>query len=233
VSEVKDWILTGSCLLHSHVMDKEIGRRLQEIMERRFARQTEDMKEINAKIDEMKADVNAQAAARQDKADAEAKTCQDQSKEDIRGYMEARLKGLRSSGKGTTACQVQSVVCPENSKAGLKTVEADVIKFEKSPDRMEATNLEVNPETTEAILECQELRMEEADVDTIGSSEDRYGDRCLVVRRRRWAKKWIQGSFGSCQRLSARKRLISVPSLECARDVPVRGPEISRTLVKS
>jgi hypothetical protein len=46
---------------------------------------------------------------------------------------------------------------------------------------MEATDLETNPEATEVVVEQQEFRDEEAVVDTLGSLEDRYGDRQLVI----------------------------------------------------
>jgi hypothetical protein len=58
--------------------------------------------------------------------------------------------------------------------------------------------------------------MEEGDVDAVGSSEDRYGDRRLVVRRRRGAKTRIQDNVGSWQKSSAaRKRVIcrAVPAV--------------------
>jgi hypothetical protein len=58
--------------------------------------------------------------------------------------------------------------------------------------------LEANPEVAEAVVERQELH------------------RCMVVRRRRWAKKRTQNSVGFRQKLSAaRKRhtLRAVPAL--------------------
>jgi hypothetical protein len=62
--------------------------------------------------------------------------------------------------------------CPEK----LKEAEVDV--FEESLDKMEATQ-----EATETVVERQELRIEEAEVDTIGTLEYRYGYQHLVARR--------------------------------------------------
>jgi hypothetical protein len=99
--------------------------------------------------------------------------------------MEALLEGSRSSGKMTNICKVTSEVYPENSKAGLKTLETDVITFEKSSDKMEAISLEANPGATKAAVEWQELHER------------------LVLQCRRWVKKQIQESVGSWQKLSA------------------------------
>jgi hypothetical protein len=76
--------------------------------------------------------------------------------------------------------------------------------------------MEINPGGTQATVECQELQMEEADVDAVGWSEDRYGDRRLVVRRRRGAKKRTPDSVASRQKSStARKRVIrrAIPAM--------------------
>jgi hypothetical protein len=70
---------------------------------------------------EMKADINAQAAARHV-----------QLKQGIKGHMEACLEGLRSCGKGTTTCQIESEACPQKSKAGPKRMETVVITCEGS-----------------------------------------------------------------------------------------------------
>jgi hypothetical protein len=53
---------------------------------------------------------------------------------------------------------------------------------------MKATALEATLELTEAAVERQELRFEEAKVDTIGLLQGRYGDQHLVERRRRQRK---------------------------------------------
>jgi hypothetical protein len=101
--------------------------------------------------------------------------------------MEALLEGLSSSGERMTARQVLSVASPKKSKASPKRTEA-VDTFEGSSDRMETTDLEANPEATEAVVEWQELR------------------KCLVVWHRQWAKKQIQDSVGSWQKLSAAQK---------------------------
>jgi hypothetical protein len=85
------------------------------------------------------------------------------------------------------------------------------------PEEIEATNLEATPDETEAAVERQELReKKEITAKNIGSSEDRSGNQRLAVRRRRGAKKRIQHSVGSRQKLSAaRKRVIrrAVPAV--------------------
>jgi hypothetical protein len=127
----------------------------------------------------MKAYINAPVAARQDKADAEAKTCHDQFKEDIKGHMEPCLEVLRSCGKRMTACQISSVACPEKSKSGPEGTEVAVNTFKGSPDKMDAIDLEANLEAMEAIVEGRELHKH------------------LVVWHPRWVKKRIQDSVGS------------------------------------
>jgi CHAT domain-containing protein len=162
VSEVKDSIL----LDFVHYM-AELEQGLRQMMERLLARQEEAADKIAAK-QEMKADINAQVA-----------DCQDQFKEDIKGHMEAFLDELRFCGKRTTACQVSSVASPNKSKAGLEVTETAVVTFKERLEKMEATDLEANPEATDAIVERQELRKR------------------LVVWRRRLAKTRIQNSLGS------------------------------------
>jgi hypothetical protein len=78
---------------------------------------------------------------------------------------------------------------------------------------MEATNLEATSEETQSAVKYQELQMGEADVDTIGSSEDRCEDRRLVLWRRRGAKKRIQDSVRSGQKLSAARKRRAVPAV--------------------
>jgi hypothetical protein len=131
--------------------------------------------EINAETEASQEKTNAKIVAgheemkaHQDKVDVEAKAHHDQLKEDIKGHMGVLLEGLRSCENGTT-CQVLSVVCPENSKAGLKEMEANMITLKESSDKMDATDLEANPEATEAVLEQKELHKEQLNMDTIGS----------------------------------------------------------------
>jgi hypothetical protein len=63
--------------------------------------------------------------------------------------------------------------------------------------------MEVNREKSEAIAVHQEVPDEEAAVDTIGTREDRYGDRHLATGRRQQPKKWTQGDGGFRQKLGA------------------------------
>jgi hypothetical protein len=49
---------------------------------------------------------------------------------------------------------------------------------------VKAKYLKANPKATEAIVEGQELRKEEAEVKTIGALEYVYGSMHLAVRRR-------------------------------------------------
>jgi hypothetical protein len=151
----------------------EMEQRLGEMMERLFARQSEEMTK-------MKANINAEADARLEST-------------------LAFLRGLSSSEEGmTTICQVPPVVCPEKSKAGPERMEDAIVTFEESSGKIEA-----------------ELRKGEMNVDNIESLEDRYGDRRLVVRRRRGAKKRIQDSVGSRQKSALRKRLVcrAIPAM--------------------
>jgi hypothetical protein len=83
--------------------------------------------------------------------------------------MEALL-GLRSWGEVIEAC-------PEKSKAA-------VVTFEEGSDEIEATDLDANLEEMEAAMERQELHNDTMNVDNIGSLEDRFDDRNLVVRHR-------------------------------------------------
>jgi hypothetical protein len=61
---------------------------------------------------------------------------------------------------------------------------------------MEATDIEANPEGIGAAAKRQELLKKEIYFDNIGSLEERYGDRCLVVWRHRWGGKWTQEIVG-------------------------------------
>jgi hypothetical protein len=64
---------------------------------------------------------------------------------------------------------------------------------------VEAMNLEATPE---AAVERQDLFKEETNPENIGLSEARYGEQHLAVQRCRGAKKLIQDSVGSRQKLS-------------------------------
>jgi hypothetical protein len=105
----------------------------------------------------VKAGLNIQAKARQDKADAEAQTRQEQLNEYIKGNMEALPERLRSCGKRTTACEVSSVACQKKSNVDLEGTKAAVVTFEQLSDKIEDMSLEANPEATEAVAGRQEL----------------------------------------------------------------------------
>jgi hypothetical protein len=109
----------------------------------------------------------------------------------------ASLDGLTSYGEGTTTCQTETTSCPREMKDSIK--------------------MEINPEETWAAVECQELQMEEADVDAVVSSADRCEEQRLAARNRREAKKRTQDSVGSRQKVSAaRKRVIrlAIPAVQ-------------------
>jgi methyl coenzyme M reductase subunit C-like uncharacterized protein (methanogenesis marker protein 7) len=100
-------------------------------------------------------------------------------------------------------------VPPENLKADPEEMEVYMDTFEESSEEMDGMRLEANPGGTEAAAVRQELCKKETSVCNIGSLEDRYGDRHLVVWRRRGAQKGIQDNVGSRQKSSAtRKRMI-------------------------
>jgi hypothetical protein len=107
---------------------------------------------------------------------------------------------------------------------------------------MKATRLEATLEA-EPVLECQELFKEETNVDNIASSEDRYGEQRLAVRRRRGAKKRAQDSIGSRQKLSAARMRVIRRAVPAVRKGKIRkcpgednvawGASRGKTLVKS
>jgi hypothetical protein len=51
-----------------------------------------------------------------------------------------------------------------------------VDEFEESLDKMEATDLVANPDAKEPVLEQQELRNEESEVDSVWGLKTRYRD---------------------------------------------------------
>jgi Skp family chaperone for outer membrane proteins len=77
VSEVEVWILPDFV---RHIMGEASERSLQQVMESLFARQSEEMKasqaEIKAAQAKMKADVNANMEANQERANVELKAAQ-------------------------------------------------------------------------------------------------------------------------------------------------------------
>jgi hypothetical protein len=108
------------------------------------------------------AQMEARAEACQDKADAKIEARLDQFNEEIKTRQEkadaeakarherflAILDRWKSYGKGMTTCQTETTSCPEEMK--------------------DAIEMEINPGGTQATVECQELQMEEADVDAVG-----------------------------------------------------------------
>jgi hypothetical protein len=170
-------------MLFNHIMDKEMEQRLQQMTEL-----------LLGKI----ADINAQAAGRQKEMEARAEAHLQR--------MLAFLRGLSTSEERTPTCQVLSEVCPENLKACPEEMEADMVTFEGSLDRKEATHMEATPGEKEAAVVRQELFKEETNVDNVRSLEDRYADRRLVVRHCRGAQKRIQDSIGSRQKLSSSEK---------------------------
>jgi hypothetical protein len=103
------------------------------------------------------------------------------------------------------SCQSKREACPEKSKAGLQEMDT----FEESSNKVEAIDLEVNAEETEAEVERQQLCNEQMNVDAVGSLEDRHMDIHLTVCRRRQRKKWTQQNSEVQQKLTAtRKRIL-------------------------
>jgi hypothetical protein len=147
--------------------------------------------EMEAKTEARQEKANAEMKARLEKANADAKARH----EEAVAHQEKSKATILASFRGSTTCQSGTT---------------------SSSEEMGATNLEAMPEETEAAVERQELREKEINFENIGSSEDRCEEQRLVVRRRRWAKKWTQDSVGFRQKSSAtRKRVIrrAVPAV--------------------
>jgi hypothetical protein len=135
----------------------------------------------------------------------------------------AFLDGWTSYGKGTTTCQTEMT----SSSGEMKG----------------ATKMEINPEETEATVERQGLFKEKINVDNLASSEDRSGYQLFTVQRRQGAKKRIQDSVVSRQKLSAAQKQVvrrAVPAVRKGhmrkspgKDSNARGASRGRTHVKS
>jgi hypothetical protein len=123
--------------------------------------------------------------------------------------MGALLELSRSFRTRTTICRVPPVACPEETDRTL------------CPEKIDVTRL-VNPETTEAAVERQELFNKETYSDNIGSPEDRSGYQRLAVRRRQGTKKLVQDSVGSRQNLFAARKRAQAPFLQCEKETFVR-----------
>jgi soluble cytochrome b562 len=87
------------------------------------------------------------------------------------------------------------------AKLDIYREEIDVWLEEKKEGGKEMTAyqeaMEAYSEKIKSLVEHQEVPEEEAAVETLGTLEDRYGDRHLAAGRRRPAKKRIQGNGGS------------------------------------
>jgi hypothetical protein len=120
---------------------------------------------------------------------------------------QARLERMEAL-QGLRPCEVVTEGCPENPKAGAEV--------------MEAEDLEETLGATVAVAERQELCIEEATWDNVGSLEDRYCDRRLygtadVCGSR---PKEVVGSSRSWP--PPENERYTPPSLQCSRDVFVR-----------
>jgi hypothetical protein len=155
VSEVEDWILVNR--VH-YAMEMERSLRL--MMERLFAKQSQEME--------------AKAEARHDKACAKIEACLHSMRSDIersvQKQMGALLEGSKSFGTRTTICRVPPVTCQRETMS--------------CPEEMDTMRLESTLEEIEAVVEWQKLRENEINAESIGSSEERYGEQCLPARRR-------------------------------------------------
>jgi hypothetical protein len=199
----------------------EMEGRMQQMLERLFARQTEKMKARQEKAD-------AEVQARQDKADGKAEAAINSVRSDeersLHQHMEALLEELRSCRKRTTICMLASEVCQDNSKAVLKEMEAAVNTLEERSRKMDATDLEANPEATEAAVVRPSL------TSTISGQwrTDMEIDAWLndVATGQRSESKTVLGPGRS--RLPPASESYVAPSLQCARDVSVGGPKGSK-----
>jgi hypothetical protein len=63
--------------------------------------------------------------------------------------------------------------------------------------------LETNPVKLDTMVEHQEVRKEEASVETFGALTKQYGDKYLATERNLQLKKWNQGYGGSWKKLAA------------------------------
>jgi hypothetical protein len=91
-------------------------------------------------------------------------------------------------------------------KAGLEEMEA---AMETNKGEVNATDFASNPKEKEAVEKHQDVLNEEAAMETIGTLEDRYGDRHLAVGCCRQPKKRTHGYDGSWKNLAAARRRIT------------------------
>jgi hypothetical protein len=85
----------------------------------------------------------------------------------------------------------------------LEKMETAENVFEGSSNKLDTTDLEANPEKSDAVAEHQEAPKEETAVETIEVFIDQNGDHHLAVRHRRQPKKRTQGDGGSRNNLTA------------------------------
>jgi hypothetical protein len=84
----------------------------------------------------------------------------------------------------------------------MARMDCQLEKMEACLEKMEATDLEANPEEIESKADHEEVPKEEAAMETFGALKERYGDRHLAIGCRRKPKKWTQGSGGSRKKLA-------------------------------
>jgi hypothetical protein len=62
--------------------------------------------------------------------------------------------------------------------------------MDASLEKMEATDLEANPEELKSVVEHQEVPKEEAAVKTVRAQKEQYGNQHLAVWHHQQLKKW-------------------------------------------
>jgi hypothetical protein len=81
---------------------------------------------------------------------------------------------------------VQSSRDGGHNEGRLEELKATV---ETNQEKVNATDLESNPEEKEVLVECHEVPNDKAAVETIGALEDRYGDQHLAIGCHRQPRK--------------------------------------------
>jgi hypothetical protein len=90
-------------------------------------------------------------------------------------------------------------------------------------EKMEATNLEANPEEIEFESGHQEAPKEEVAVETIRALEDQHGHWHLAIGCHRQPKKQIQGTGGSQKKLVPTQRWMTRHAiLHCTRTTVIK-----------
>jgi hypothetical protein len=141
--------------------------------------------EAEARLEKFDADTKArheEAEARQEKMNAEMKASQER--------MTAEMKVVQAKMKAAYAeMEARAEACHERFLVRLDGLTSygegtTTWQMTQCSEEIEVTNLEATPEATEAAMELQDLFKEEINLKNIGSSEDRCEDQRLVVRRR-------------------------------------------------